>query len=322
VPQRPRGITIDHVAQAAGVSKATVSKALNHPDGGDVAPETVEKITAVAHKLGYRSATQRPQLRNIGLVTGGNAPVGTGAFTGFLDAIVGSARANNLRVHLISVFSVPTDLVEERSRLRLSGVLVTDPIPPGLDTWLAEDGMPTVLINQYSHTAIDQVLPDDSQACRELANHLANAGHQRIAFVLRKRNTPHPSEQARLDAYLEWAAERKQEPLAIVSPTNEWIGRLNNISAAIVYNTDDAIMLLHLLKAAGKRVPKDIALVSFDDPKEARLVDPPLTGYHIKHETTARVAIERLIARIDGDRGASQTQLISGELHPRASSSH
>ncbi len=70
-----------------------------------------------------------------------------------------------------------------------------------------------------------------------------------------------------------------------------------------------AIGALHTLLARGRRVPDDVAVVGFDDVREARLARPPLTTVRQPIEQLGRTMTRVLLARIAGDEIVQRTVL-------------
>jgi len=87
-----------------------------------------------------------------------------------------------------------------------------------------------------------------------------------------------------------------------------------------VFAGDDeaAIGVLHALKAAGRLVPRDVAVVGFDDIPSARYLSPPLTTVQAPIEEVGRQAVRQLVRLIDGEPAAALT-LMRTELVIRES---
>ena len=159
---------------------------------------------------------------------------------------------------------------------------------PAFTSRIRARGTPLVHVNSRPQTAGGcSVLPDNHSSMRAAVRHLIEHGHRRIAFAgflgqvdLRER----------YDGYLDALVEARLEldpTLLFESPANfeldgEELGE-RLIAAglpctAIVAGTDRlALGLLTAFRKVGISVPKDLALVGFDDIERAQLVDPPLT---------------------------------------------
>lgn len=318
--------TIDDVARACRVSKATVSKALDQrPGPREVSAATRARIIATATALGYEPAwrlRQRARRRsgNIGLVYAARSPVQSGVYDGFAHAVADALAADDRRLFFVPLSEDSTQWHRALTDQRIDGCLVIDPAPAAVDRLLAIAGVPTVLINQVSSLGIPQVRADDARAIHMLVAHCQDLGHRRLAYVMRPR-LGHPSEQARQDAFR--AAAPQGSPL--------WIEELAGIpvrcrgadapTALIAYNAHDGIDIVRLLTASGLQVPRDITLVACDDTLEARLVQPALTVVDTPMLAMGVRAAEIVEELIEGRRQPGPDIIVlAGQLHIRGSS--
>ena len=89
---------------------------------------------------------------------------------------------------------------------------------------------------------------------------------------------------------------------------------------AIVGGTDElATGLLRGLRDGGRRVPEDVALVSFDEPVSADLLDPPMTALDRHDRELGRIAAEALLRALRGDDSAAGTVRVPAALSVRRS---
>ena len=181
-------VTLQDVAQAAGVSLATVSRALH---GGYVSAEKRRRIEEAVHTLRYipnqsAAALKRNRSRTIGHLMH------------FHDNLLASrvnaglARAAHERGY--SLFSVTSNgggedsrrMAEELISRRMDGMVVTScrELPAETTAHLAEVGIPTVLIERWAPGAMgDRIRIDDVAGARcAVAQRLA-AGRKRVAFI-------------------------------------------------------------------------------------------------------------------------------------------
>jgi diguanylate cyclase (GGDEF)-like protein len=159
---------------------------------------------------------------------------------------------------------------------------------PAFTARIRARGVPLVYVNSRSETAGgSSILPDNHTSMRAAVRHLLEHGHRRIAFA---GFLGQVDLHERYDAYVAALAEAGVEvdpALLFESPANfelegEELGRrildAGVPCTAIVAGTDRlALGILSQLRKAGLSVPKDLALVGFDDIEQAQLVDPPLT---------------------------------------------
>lgn len=317
--------TIDDVARACGVSKATVSKALDpRPGKRDIASATRSRIAAVAAALGYEPAWRlrqaaRRRTGNVALIYAARVPVTNGAYEGFAEQVAEALAQDYRRLLFVPLIGEPTDWHRHITDQRFDGCLVVDPMPPHLDRLLAIAGVPAVLINQVSPLGIPQVRADDAHAVSLLVAHLRQLGHRRLAYVMRPRQG-HASETVRRAAFETaapgapvWITDLAGVPTRLRGPTAP--------TAIVAYNVHDAVDCMDYLLAARLRVPEDISLVCCDDTLHARLIRPALTVVETPLPAMGVTAVHLLEDLIAGHRQPGPHVVMhQGALIARASS--
>ncbi|MGY1457728.1 LacI family DNA-binding transcriptional regulator [Luteimonas sp. A534] len=283
-------VTIKDVAREAGVSVATVSRAIN--DQGNVAPAVRERVLAVVRALDYaphqaaRALSSR-RTHTIGVVL----PDLHGEFFSELIRGIGqAARAH--RLHLL-VSSDHGDAAEQGAALlamrgRVDGVLLMAPTDEGI-RFLADHLAPTlpaVLINTADPEGRrPSVAVDGYGGARAMVRHLVAMGHRRIAFIsgpadnrdARERRCGYEDELV--------ASVPGVAPLVLsgdfeeASGTRAGLRLLEGDRPDAVFAANDAMAIgcLRAFVDAGVDVPGDIALAGFDDIPLARHVRPALT---------------------------------------------
>ena len=331
--------TMREVAAVAGVSLATVSRALS----GDpkVNPELAERVREAVAMLGYRRDVMATTLRradrlsaSIGLVFDDVAnPFHATLHRGIEDV----ARARGV---LAFAGSSDEDAARERELLhaflarRVDGLVI---VPAGTDhSYLLRDreaGVALVFVDRPpGFIDGDVVLSDHAGGARAAIAHLLDAGHRRIGF-LGDRQRIHSAAE-RLRGYREVLAERgvpfepglvhvELENSAMArEATHELLDSENPPTAVFAAQNLITIGAVEALRARGRQ--HSVALVGFDDIPLADAVDPGLTVVAQDPWAIGRAAAELLFARLDGDDGPSRrivlpTTLIargSGELPP------
>lgn len=179
-------ITIKDVADAAGVSTATVSRALRGLPNVD--PATRERIMRVADELDYVISPSASRLASgrTGSVAVVTPYIARWYFSTVLSGVESVLQSAGIDLLLMSV-STPEGALRlppaPRLRRRVDGVLVIalSPEDPQLRDILALD-LPTSLIG-LTHDGVASVCIDDVQAGRTAAQHLINLGHERIGVI-------------------------------------------------------------------------------------------------------------------------------------------
>ncbi|WP_284743793.1 LacI family DNA-binding transcriptional regulator [Amycolatopsis sp. RTGN1] len=185
--------TLNSVAEAAAVSRQTVSNVINSPEV--VSPETRERVLAAIERLGYRPNTAARQMRTtrsqiIGLCI---PPSGNGVSGVVLDQFLHSLTATAERYdHRIMLFTAADDEAETRAyadliaSVGIDGFVLTNTHHDDLRTrWLLERELPFVTFGrpwgaEDTHPWVDV---DGAAGTRLATDHLVRQGHRRIAFV-------------------------------------------------------------------------------------------------------------------------------------------
>ncbi|MES2714928.1 MAG: LacI family DNA-binding transcriptional regulator [Pseudomonadota bacterium] len=327
--------TIKDVARAAGVSVATVSRALNGAE--NVTPDTRQRVQAAALELRFTpSSAARSLITRRTHTVGALLPDLFGEyFSELIRGIDLKARARGL--HLL-VSSSHGDASEAASALRamhgrVDGLLV---MSPHIDTAaLAANlpqGLPVVLINtRLPEEGLSSFAVDNHGGAYAMTRHLLARAPGRVAFISGPDNNYEAQE--RLRGYRAALAALRPEAAELVLPgdfTEEsgWragseIATLAERPAAVFCGNDMmAIGCLAALAEAGVRVPQDIALAGFDDIPIARYVTPPLTTVRVRIAELGSLALDRLASAIESPgRSAAQHQTLRAELVVRQSCS-
>lgn len=306
-------MTIKDVAKAAGVSVASVSRALNGHDS--VTPDTRQRILDVAARLRYMpNSAARSLITQRTQTIGAVLPDLHGEF--FSELIRGmdaAARARGLHLLVSSSHGSASEVGEVLRTLRgrVDGVLIMSPHADAVT--LADNlpaALPTVLMNtrlaggDYLSLSIDNY-----GGAYAMVEHLVACGHRRIAFVAGPPNNFDADE--RLRGYRDALKKRlpKQAPEILQGDFSEESGYRAGLAvreltprpqAIFAANDMMAIGCLFALKELGLDVPGDIALAGFDDIPIARFVSPPLTTMRVRIADLGSQALERLAAAIDG----------------------
>lgn len=309
-------ITIQDVARLAGVSSATVSKALN--DAPHVSVESRRRVHAAVTKLGYRPNGIARSLKSrrsltLGLITDDVEGVFT---TAMVRGVEEGTSAGGFSVFLCNSYG---DAARERAHLQvlmdqrvdgvilLSGYRVRERGAPALPL----GNLPVVYLYQYTRDlAAPCIVPDDRGGADIGVRHLASLGRRRIAFV----NGPHHYEAThlRLDGYraaLEAAGLAWDPALVRAGTWHEDSGYALTVELMALPTPPDAIFCasdgiavgaLDALRERGARVPDDVAVVGFDNRSFAAHKRPPLTTVALPFYEMGQLASKLLLDAISG----------------------
>lgn len=330
-------VTIKDVAIAAGFSINTVSRALN--DKAEIHPLTKEKILATAAKLGYRANRLAKGLRSN--KTGTIGVVVTDVANPFFSALVKAmARAARDFDYSIILQDSDEDYAGEEQAIRVllaeqvDGILIT-PVQSeqGTIERLRQTAIPLVLVGRYFEDLdTDYVVPDDYRGGFMATEHLLEQGHRRIAMV----NGPlHiSSARERFQGYAD-ALSRRGIPIdralvaggALTVEDGLDLGRslLRQTpppAAIVAYSDFVAFGVMQAVREIGLAIPRDVAIVGFDDVRMSSCLQVPLTTIRSPKEELGRQAMELLVERLQGTGHMTKTgkRKLAVELVPRESS--
>jgi len=323
--------TIRDVARIAGVSVATVSRAMNGHE--NVSAETKARILAVAKSLHFSpSGAARSLIMRRNQAIGAVLPDLHGEyFSELIRGIDLAAREHDL--HLL-VSGSHGDAKAAASAIRamrgrVDGLLVLWPglDAEGLDADLSRD-MPTVLINTHSRRAgMASLAIDNHGGAMAMMKHLVDLGHRRIAFIGGPDNNYEARERLRgcHDAAAAAGAQLQVIPGDFTEVSGHAAGvrichQSERPTAVFAGNDMMAIGCLSALSEAGVRVPQDMSLCGFDDIPIARYITPSLTTVRARIADLGTLSLQRLVAQIQRHaRPAEMRQTLDVDLIVRAS---
>jgi LacI family fructose operon transcriptional repressor len=324
---------IKDVAEAAGVSTATVSRVLSGKP--HVRPELRERVLEIVKKMNYRpnrvARSLRVQKSNIiGLIV---SDIQNPFFTMVSRAVEDVAYEQGM-----SVFLCNTDEDAEREAMYLdlmgdenvSG-LILSPTRKTSDAFpkAVPPDIPIVVIDRRVQDGdVDTVLIDNVESSCRLVNHLIEHGRLRIGALFGMGST---TGRERHEGYLQALKENGIKPsseLTLFVPAREEEGYSGTIKLLNLADPPDCIFTSNGLLSAGAfrslRENKavlgtSIAFASFDETIWTPLVDPPVTVIRQPTEEIGRTAIELLLQRLKEPTRATREVILKSELVIRQS---
>ena len=304
--------TIKDVARAAGVSVASVSRALNGHDS--VTDATRQRILKVAGEMRYV-----PHAGARSLITRRTDTVGVllpdlhgEFFSELIRGIDTAARARGRHLLISSSHGSASEAAQALRTLqgRVDGLLV---MSPHADTRMLSANLPaslpTVLMNtRIASGSYVALSVDNYGGATAMMRHLQDGGYRRIAFIGGPPQNFDADE--RLRGYRDALARQHARETVLAGDFTEASGYRAGLEILARDERPDAIfaandmMALGCLFALGEHglsVPGDIALAGFDDVPIARFATPPLTTVRVRIADLGRRAFERLAALIDRD---------------------
>jgi LacI family transcriptional regulator len=301
--------TIKDVAQAAGVSVATVSRVYN--DSELVREKTASRVRDAALRLGYVPHSGARSLSTSRTHTlGVLLPDLYGEF--FSEVIRGiDQTAQRHGFHLLVSSSHDgrpgVEAALRSMRGRVDGLIVMWP-EMDADTALRNlpAGFPLVLMNApVGPHAFDVLTVANYEGARAMVRHLLDLGHRRIGIIKGAAGNYDAAERLRgYRAALEEAGVVRDAALEVQGDfsetsgfraTAELVAGRSRPTAIFAANDSMAIGALSALREAGLRVPDDVAVAGFDDIPLARYLDPPLSSVHVDISALGERATLRLL---------------------------
>ncbi|SFY26580.1 LacI family transcriptional regulator [Streptomyces atratus] len=320
-------VTIADVAREAGVSKTTVSRVINTK--GEVDGSTAARVREVIAQLGYV-----PSSGAVGLARGSSRTVAmlvpslTWPWMGeVLQGVVDTVEAADYGLLLFTCNRGAESVrrfTGQVSARAFDGLLVVEP-ENTLDhlTALHRDGLPIVLIDDRGHhPEFPSVVTTNREGGASAARHLLAAGRSRPLVVTGPRHFG--CVRDRLDGF------RTVLPtdLVVHGDFTERSGRLAveqllasgaQFDSVFAHNDISAAGVLRALRAAGRSVPDDIAVIGFDDIPMAQHTAPPLTTVRQPTRRMGETAARLLLSRLGGTPAPDAPVVLPTELVVRHS---
>lgn len=331
-PLPGRRATIKDVAERAGVSRSTASRALT--GHGYVAAPVKNRVNAAARELRYVPDAMARHLKQqtsttIGLIVsdlrnpfyaelaaGAGQAARAAGYTMFLadDSGLADGEARSART-----------LVE----LRVAGVIVT-PVSADISTYLRRHAVPVVEVDrQFAEGICDAVVVDNRSGALRVTKHLIDQGHHRIALMIDETDWT-----TGRDRYLGYqaalsAAEISLDPALVVA--TGWSVEAARMASCELLRSQDrptAIFTANNVLAEGAyravaeldmAIPDDVSLVSFDDAPWMSMVRPGITAVAQDASALGEAAVARLLGRIASPDAPATTVVLSAQVLARGS---
>ena len=325
-PAERRSATIYDVAQAAGVSTATVSNALRGTR--HVRPDLQKRVQDAIAALGYTPQRATPGLnerrsRTVGVVV---PDITTGLFTNIVRRIEQRAACTDYQIILADTqedFSSESERVRALVKRKIDGLIF---VPcrddsPVLEE-LRERRIATVLLDRVGRDIdFDSVSADNAGATREGTRHLIALGHRRIALVASDPNLG--AIRARIQGYQEALHEAdlsqfenvlitgQNAPEAVKAVLKPLLLKASRPSALFPVTEHMTFGTLKTIGEVGLNLPNDLSLLAFDDCEWFTALRPFLSSIRQPAEDFADQAWSILMARLNNDRSST----LHSEVH-------
>lgn len=347
----PRKVTLQDIANEMGLSRNTVSKAINGT--GIIADSTRDAIIRKAQEMGYKlfsipsaakdNDTELSSSKELVLLTG-SALGGSHFSTRMLDEMQLEASRMGYGFTMYRV------LPQERESCRLpanfdikraAGIFCLEMFDIPYSQMLCSLEVPVVFID--TAVAFDQkpleadvLLMENRNCIYRFIHQMKERGKNEIAFVGEAMHCM--SFYERYDAYMsamrlfnlpvksEWCLTGSSSGMKYpshdeyVSYLTEEMGKWKNIPSVIICANDFVAMdVIQVLKKMGITSPKDLYLCGFDDAPESKIITPALTTIHIHARAMGKSAINMLFSRLKNPDLPYRTAYVESSLVYRES---
>lgn len=341
-----KSVTIQDVAAAAGISTATVSRALNGK--ARVSQQTRATVQQLAHELGFRPDPGAQQLSR------GRAHDTVGLFALTLDLGVGTEKIRTIQGLLSERgYDVPLYTYghfgcwESHEQCEMLGLLRRQKPravvchTAGLESVALEEllryqdeGGVLVCYNygEARELPCDQVTFDEDETMYRAARHLLDLGHSRIGLFMAGFNRPFGAQLRGFERALcesgyavrrDWLFNGNQfvssEQNGVLA-AQQFLALRERPEALCLLNDAAAVAFIATVRGAGMEVPRDLSIVGYDDRPLAAFCWPPLTTVTHPVKAIAETVVELLLDRLENRySGAPRQRNFVGDLVVRQS---
>ncbi|MFI5712228.1 LacI family DNA-binding transcriptional regulator [Kribbella sp. NPDC051620] len=329
--------TIETVAARAGVGRGTASRVVN--GSSQVSPAARAAVLKAIDELGYvpnRAArnlvTRRTDCVALVISEPGERLFTEPYFAGIVRGISSAMAQTQLQLWLSMVQSASERERTGRflTREHVDGVLMLsqhadDPLP----AQVRANGLPLVLCGRPlagpDNRPVGDIAfvdADNATGGRQAAQYLVNQGRRRIACIAGPQDMS--AGVARLLGFRDVIGEDLVEYGDFSEDSGAkamaaLLDRAPGLDAVFAASDPMAFGAMRVLKAAGRRIPEDVAVIGFDGSPGGRHSDPPLTSVFQPTEEMGREMTRLLLAQLSGEQPAEAQVIVETRLELRGS---
>ena len=293
-----RKVSVRTIAAGLGISPSTVARALS--GSMPVAEETRQRVLKAAREMGYRRTVEHKRFLLI---------VSDIFCSGAYDrSLIPEIISQCLRVQA-GLLLVTESNLEELKDMPFDG-LFSVCYGNRVNRFLAESfNCPVVCFNNYQchWENIYSVNSDDAGAISAAVEHFRWAGHRRIGLLaVASRDFSH---KRRKNQFLAAIAERPELTgflYEISRQSDYWeiirTAEADAVTALLLPHEGFDLQLLKTLSVAGKKVPRDISLITWENSYISRNVEPPLTTFGQNFSAMAQQGVDLMISLLNAPR--------------------
>lgn len=319
------------IAEIAGVSVATVSRALSKPER--VSKQTILRVKSAIDQIGYRPNMLAKSFRShrANTVVLLVPEIVNTFYAHFIKGVGNQAYHRGIALLIGETRGMKERELAYVDRVRLSladGVIQLRPFLKNEKSNIPND-IPCVNGLGCEHSVGPSVRIDNRGAAKALVRYLISLGHRKIGVVTGLAGNAHS--HTRLEGYKECLRESglNFDPTLVTSGdftmysghmAAQYFCEMKERPTAIFCMNDEmAIGAIQGIKARGLKVPSDISVVGFDNIPYARYCDPPLTTIAQPTEQMGHAAMSLFLSVVAGDYIRNEDHIVPWELISRGS---
>ncbi len=316
-------LRIKDIANELAISPATVSLVLNNKPG--ISEETRQKILTLVEEKGYTTnLLSKPAFKNnrdirfVIYKKHGKVVSETPFFSELIEGIDKEAREEgyNLLVSYINELdNTKMDVLRILEETSPDGILLLATEMNGEDIEpFKQLFLPLVLLdnNFEDERQLDIVIINNRQGTYEAVKYLVDLGHKEIGYLHSSVwiNNFDERKLGFMNALNELGLKFNKHHVVEIEPTmegayNDVLKYLDSIrSLPSAFFSDNDIIAFGAMKAMrekGINIPQDVSIIGFDDMPFCEMIDPPLTTLRVYKQRMGRIAMRRLIEKIENN---------------------
>ena len=323
------------IAKIAGVSPGTVSNALNDRKG--VGKDTKERIIKIAEEMGYFKSSKKNEGRVIRLIKykkNGHVVADTPFFSSLIEACEKECRKNGYELLISQVVygeHTKEDVHKIINHHKIDGILLLATEMDESDFKYFEGvEIPIVVVDSYfKEIDYDYVVINNTKGAYSATKYLIDKGHKNIGLL--GSNIEIKNFKYRLEGYKKtlntFEIDFNENNNVYVDPTMDgayndfkiYVDKNNLPTAFFALNDIIALGAIKAMSEFGINVPNDVSIVGFDDIPFSSYSNPGVTTIKVHTKTMGRIAVKRLMEKIDDDSEITMKIEINTELIERES---
>jgi len=332
-------LSIIDIANSLNISKTTISFILNgKAQEKRISEELVATVLKYVEEVGYKPNSLAKSLRTgkshtIGLMV---EDISNPFFASIARLIEDKAYENGYKIIYCSTdndTNKTQELIVMFRERHVDGYIIAP--PEGIEEdirSLIKDGLPVVLFDRHLPKVDTDFVEIDNFFCSYNATrHLVDQGYRKIAFITFLSSQTQLN--SRLQGFKEAVLENGIEPIIeeilfnhnedlIIGPITEFLQKNKHLDAVFFGTNHMGTCGLKVINALGLKVPRDLAIVSFDDYDVFKLYSPPVTAIAQPIEEIADNVITVLLNKLNAPSHHQKTRsiVLKTSLNVRGSS--